>query len=538
MANLEIRSVSKEFKTGKVLDRISLAADNGEIVAVFGPSGSGKTVLLRLIAGVEQPDEGTILLGGRDVTDRAPETRGVGMAFQNFALFPHMSAFDNVASALTAHKVPRDVIRAKVEKVAALLKIDHVLQHAPRELSNGQKQRTALARALVAEPKILLLDDPLRNVDAKLRYEMRLELPSLLKASGSTVLYVTQDYKEAMALGDRIAVLSDRDFAQIDRPAEIYRTPATLNVASLFGDPTINLMPVEPRASSAGPKIGIGGAELSLPPGYGHMAGKACVLGLRAENILVEDMASPESLPVEVVAVTPLNERTLLLLRTDDGREILASEAGTNEAPRRHGPAFARFDAEAVLLFDPASGRSHRSSIGVRAMSEAALSIKSVDKIYEGRGKGPVHAVKNLDMDVQRGEIVALLGSSGCGKTSTLRMIAGFEEVTHGDIVLEGRRVNQMPPARRKVAMAFEGYSLYPPLTVRDNIAFALKSARTSAKDVQKSVADVAHILEIEPILDRYPSSISGGEQQRASLARALVRQADLYLLGRTHGPA
>ena len=169
-------------------------------------------------------------------------------------------------------------------------------------------------------------------------------------------------------------------------------------------------------------------------------------------------------------------------------------------------------------------------------MSEAALSIKSVDKIYAGRGKGPVHAVKNLDMDVQRGEIVALLGSSGCGKTSTLRMIAGFEEVTRGDIVLEGRRVNQMPPSRRKVAMAFEGYSLYPPLTVRDNIAFALKSARLSAKDVQRSVADIAHILEIEPVLDRYPSSISGGEQQRASLARALVRQADLYLLDEPMG--
>src|ERR1700722_1981199 len=357
MANLEIRSVSKEFKTGKVLDRISLAADNGEIVAIFGPSGSGKTVLLRLVAGVEQPDEGSIFLGGRDVTDQAPEKRGVGMAFQNFALFPHMSAFDNVASALTAHNVPRDVIRAKVEKVAALLKIEHVLQHAPRELSNGQKQRTALARALVAEPKILLLDDPLRNVDAKLRYEMRLELPSLLKASGSTVLYVTQDYKEAMALGDRIAVLSDRDFAQIARPAEVYRSPATINVASLFGDPTINLMPVEPRASPGSLKIQIGGAALSLPVGYGHMAGKACVLGVRAENIVVEDTGSPESIPVEVVAVTPLNERTLLLLRTDDGHEILASEAGTNEAPRRHGRAFARFNPESVLLFDPASGR-------------------------------------------------------------------------------------------------------------------------------------------------------------------------------------
>ena len=156
-------------------------------------------------------------------------------------------------------------------------------------------------------------------------------------------------------------------------------------------------------------------------------------------------------------------------------------------------------------------------------MSEAALSIKSVDKIYEGRGKGPVHAVKNLDMDVQRGEIVALLGSSGCGKTSTLRMIAGFEEVTHGDIVLEGRRVNQMPPARRKVAMAFEGYSLYPPLTVRDNIAFALKSAHMSAKDVQRSVAEVARILEIEPILDRYPT-LDFGRRAAARKSRSGAR--------------
>ena len=131
-------------------------------------------------------------------------------------------------------------------------------------------------------------------------------------------------------------------------------------------------------------------------------------------------------------------------------------------------------------------------------MSEVALSLTSVDKIYEGRGKGPVHAVKNLDMEVGRGEIVALLGSSGCGKTSTLRMIAGFERVTHGDIVLEGRRLNQTPPARRKVAMAFEGYSLYPPLSVRDNIAFALKSARMGSKEVEKSVAEVARLLDIE----------------------------------------
>jgi len=357
MAHLELQAVSKQFKTGKVLDGVSLEAERGEIICIFGPSGSGKTLLLRLIAGVEQPDEGVILLGGHDVTDNAPETRGVGMAFQNFALFPHMSAFDNVASALTARRTPPDVIRAKVEKVAALLKISHVLQHAPQELSNGQKQRTGLARALVADPKFLLLDDPLRNVDAKLRYEMRLELPALLKASGSTVLYVTQDYKEAMALGDRIAVLLDGVFAQIANPAEVYRQPATLSVARLFGEPTINLIPIEPLASPDALKIGVGGAWLSFPPSYAHAVGKSCVLGLRPESIVVETVNSRESFAVDVVAVTPLNEKTLLLLRTADGREILASEAGTDEAPRRRGPAYARFDPSAVLLFDAASGR-------------------------------------------------------------------------------------------------------------------------------------------------------------------------------------
>lgn len=357
MTALELRSVSKAFKTGRVLHEVSLAAEEGEIICVFGPSGAGKTVLLRLIAGVEQVDDGAILLDGRDVTDAPPEARGVGMAFQNFALFPHMSAFDNVASALIARRESLEAIRAKVEKVAQLLKIDHVLGHAPRELSNGQKQRTALARALVADPKIVLLDDPLRNVDAKLRYEMRLELPALLRASGSTVLYVTQDYKEAMALGDRIAVLLESGLAQVAKPADIYREPATLSVARLFGDPAINLVPVEPLASPSGPKVGIGGASLSLPAIYAHAIGKKCVLGLRPESLVVETLPSHESFDVDVLAATPLNEKTLLLIRTADGRELLASEPSADEAPRRHGPAFSRFESEAVLLFDAANGR-------------------------------------------------------------------------------------------------------------------------------------------------------------------------------------
>jgi len=169
-------------------------------------------------------------------------------------------------------------------------------------------------------------------------------------------------------------------------------------------------------------------------------------------------------------------------------------------------------------------------------MGEIALSLQGVDKIYRRRGRPPVHAVKALNMQIAPGEIAALLGSSGCGKTSTLRMIAGFEDVTQGSITLAGRRIDRLRPAHRGVTMAFEGYSLYPPLTVRDNIAFALKSARLAPKDVAKTVQDMARLVEIEPILDRYPSSISGGQQQRASLARALARQADLYLLDEPMG--
>jgi multiple sugar transport system ATP-binding protein len=166
----------------------------------------------------------------------------------------------------------------------------------------------------------------------------------------------------------------------------------------------------------------------------------------------------------------------------------------------------------------------------------ASLSIQAVDKIYRPRGREAVHAVKALSMDVGRGEIVALLGSSGCGKTSTLRMVAGFEDVSAGAIALANRRVDRLAPAARNVAMAFEGYSLYPPLTVRENIAFALKRGRLSAGDVARRVQQMAQLVDIESILDRYPNSISGGQQQRASLARALVRDADLYVLDEPMG--
>lgn len=357
MAQIEIRNLHKAFKDDAVLKGLFLSVDKGEIITLFGPSGTGKTVLLRLLAGIYPPDVGSIALRGRDASGSPPDKRGIGMAFQNFALFPHMTARENIASALTARKTDGREIDRKVDAVAQLLKIGHVLGHSPRELSNGQKQRTALARALVADPDILLLDDPLRNVDAKLRYEMRLELPALLKRAGSTVVYVTQDFKEAMSLGDRVAVLLDGQVAQCDTPARIYAEPVNVGVARLFGDPTLNLSEVAPQLVDGAPEIRLGGATIRLPASYAATAGGSYLLGLRPEALRLVDRPAPGTIAVELLAVTPLNEKSVLLLAMQGGQELLASEAGDRDEPRRTGPAHIALDLDAVLLFERESGR-------------------------------------------------------------------------------------------------------------------------------------------------------------------------------------
>ncbi len=351
MSQLSLKSLSKSFGAFKVFNNLDLEAETGEIVVIFGGSGTGKTILLRLIAGVEEPTSGTILIGGEDAADIAPEHRNVGMAFQNFALFPHMSAAENIASPLRAAKSTEEKVMAGVAKAAKLLKIDHVLGHAPRELSNGQKQRTALARALAAEPRILLLDDPLRNVDAKLRFEMRLELPRLLRQSGATVLYVTQDYKEAMALADRIAVLAGGRFVQIATPEDIYLRPATLGVARLFGDPSINT--IDTKIAADGRSVTIAGKPVAIAGAYAAHAGKDVTFGVRPEAVTL----SKTGLAAEVMAVTPLNERVVLLLAAEGGWELLASlPSSTASIPEPGSTVHISFAADGTHLFDTATG--------------------------------------------------------------------------------------------------------------------------------------------------------------------------------------
>src|SRR6266852_572950 len=326
MARLEIKSVGKTFGAERPANGLSLAVEPAEIVAVFGPSGSGKTVLLRLIAGMFEPDEGDILIGGRSIVGAAPERRGFGMAFQNFALFPHMTARANIASGLRTKAGDGSAGSSKVQAISRLLKIEHVLDHVPRELSNGQKQRTALARALIGNPEVLLLDDPLRNVDAKLRYEMRLELPSLLRRGTASVLYVTQDYREAMAIADRIAVLIDGRLVQVARPEDIYARPASVAVARLFGDPSINLAEVAPVAEHGGLFADVSGTRVRLdsadrqPKDLGP-----CWVGVRPDDLVISNAASEGAIAARIVAVTPMHEKAVLLLRFADGTEWLAA---------------------------------------------------------------------------------------------------------------------------------------------------------------------------------------------------------------------
>ena len=447
------------------------------------------------------------------------------MAFQNFALFPHMSASENIATPLRAAKADDSKVASGVARVAKLLKIDHVLGHAPRELSNGQKQRTALARALAAEPKILLLDDPLRNVDAKLRFEMRLELPRLLRQSGATVLYVTQDYKEAMALADRIAVLAGGKFVQVATPEDIYLTPATLNVARLFGDPSINTAETEIAAKGKQVSVTIHGTSVPVGAAYAGATGRKVVFGVRPEAVVAVCLG-------RWPALRGGGHHAL-----ERARGVAAQVCGRLGVSGL-AAVFGQGARSRCKTCPPASPPKAHIFLTLQQVSAsmAELVISKVDKIYRPRRKQPVHAVQDLNLTVKDGEIVAFLGSSGCGKTSTLRMIAGFEDVSNGSITLGGKAIHTLPPSQRGVAMAFEAYSLYPPLTIGDNIAFALKSSSLSSDEQQRRVKAMAEMLDIAGILQRYPSSVSGGQQQRASLGRALVRDAGLYLLDEPMG--
>jgi multiple sugar transport system ATP-binding protein len=242
MAVVETRGLKKHFGDVRAVDGVDIAIQEGEFLVLLGPSGCGKTTTMRMIAGLEKPTAGEIIIGGRVVNDLPPRARKIAMVFQSYALYPHMSVYNNIAFPLKAEKLSKNAIREKVEWAAALFSIGHLLNRKPRQLSGGERQRVALARAVVRQPDVFLLDEPLSNLDAKLRALARDELKQFQRRLGVTTIYVTHDQVEAMGMGDRVAVMSNGQIRQLGTPQELYRSPADTYVATFLGSPPMNLI--------------------------------------------------------------------------------------------------------------------------------------------------------------------------------------------------------------------------------------------------------------------------------------------------------
>ena len=304
MAVVETRKLTKIFKRGNVgaVNNVDLQSREGEFLVLLGPSGSGKTTLLRMIAGLEEPTSGDILIGGRVVNDLTPRERGIAMVFQSYALYPHLSVFNNIVFPLKAQGVDKEKRQKQADWAASLLGIQHLFGRKPRELSGGERQRVALARAIVREPSLFLLDEPLSNLDAKLRASAREELEQFQKRIGTTAIYVTHDQVEAMAMGDRVVVMSQGSVRQIGTPAEVYDQPADTFVATFLGSPPMNIVPADGVIVGFRP-------EHFLPPGVAERMGEHVSYQFRITH---GEYLGAERILYGIIQGGPFNERKVI----------------------------------------------------------------------------------------------------------------------------------------------------------------------------------------------------------------------------------
>jgi sn-glycerol 3-phosphate transport system ATP-binding protein len=372
MATLELAGVRKSFGDTAVLHGIDLALADGEMLVIVGASGCGKSTLLRLVAGLETPTAGHILLDGTDITARDPAQRDMAMVFQNYALYPHMSVFQNMAYGLRIRGMPRDDIRHRVDEAANLLGLAPLLARKPRQLSGGQRQRVAMGRAIVRNPKVFLFDEPLSNLDAKLRVQMRAEIRRLQRRLGVTSLYVTHDQVEAMTLGDRLLVLHQGRPAQLATPLEVFERPADTYVAGFIGAPAMNFLPATLALGGTAAQLEAGPlltfADGPRPGPDGHKL----TIGIRPEHLHPEHLhpehlspghlspghlsPGPGGLTLEVDLVEPLGSETLV------HGHLPGAEPGTMVVKLLgHAPAGTRLPVtvppEHMHVFDTASGR-------------------------------------------------------------------------------------------------------------------------------------------------------------------------------------
>jgi sn-glycerol 3-phosphate transport system ATP-binding protein len=356
MAEVSIRNVTKRFGKTEVIHGISSEIRDGEFVVILGPSGCGKSTLLRLVAGLEEITSGEIAIDGRVVNRLEPAARDIAMVFQNYALYPHMTVFQNMAYGLRIRKMPRAAIEARVRRAAEILALGELLGRKPRELSGGQRQRVAMGRCIVREPKVFLFDEPLSNLDAQLRVQMRLEIRKLHETLGITSIYVTHDQVEAMTLADRLIVMDSGRAAQVGSPLEVYERPATLFVAGFIGSPAMNFLEAEldPAGRCA---VLPGGARLPLDgAGAGAWGGRRVVLGVRPEHLSIA-AGPPGALCLAVEQVELLGADTLVHGRLGETGPALTLRLPDVRRFEKNVRIAIAAAPEKIHLFDPESRR-------------------------------------------------------------------------------------------------------------------------------------------------------------------------------------
>jgi len=354
MAHLSIRNVGKSYGAVPVLNDISIEVEEGAFVVLLGPSGCGKSTLLHAIAGLHEIDGGSIVIGNKDVTELPARERDVAMVFQSYALYPTMSVRENIGFPLKMRGLPKADISNSVDRVAAVLKIEPLLERRPRELSGGQRQRVAIGRALVRDPKLFLFDEPLSNLDAALRGDLRAEIKRLHQRIRRTMVYVTHDQIEAMTLATKIVILNRGVVQQVGTPQEIYFNPANLFVARFIGSPPITLIEGSLSAHSGGLRFTIPGSatELALPMPKHAAAAGAALLGLRPENISLTADANP-ALAATVDLVEPTGPEDIVTLNVNGSPSVIRTLAGATSQGIRVG---LNLDLDKALLFDRDSG--------------------------------------------------------------------------------------------------------------------------------------------------------------------------------------
>ncbi len=369
MAGVELKQVVKSYD-GKntVIQGIDLEIRPGEFVVFVGPSGCGKSTLLRMIAGLESISGGDVIIDGRRVNDEPPRARDIAMVFQDYALYPHKSLYDNMAFGLRLRKTPEDEIKRRVLEAARLLRIDHMLDRKPAALSGGQRQRVAIGRAIVRKPKVFLFDEPLSNLDAQLRGEMRTEIKKLHQRLGATIIYVTHDQVEAMTLADRIAVLSAGNLMQYATPHQIYTQPRATFVAGFTGSPAMNLLPcmvhngqiaLTGKAGTERRETEQHSACLDLPPKLQNGSARSVttmrhVFGIRPENIHLAPADDRSALFASVVVAEPLGAETLVTFKVGACEVVARCPANFHERVGTAMPIY--FDQQHMHLFDADSG--------------------------------------------------------------------------------------------------------------------------------------------------------------------------------------